>query len=76
MANFNVRKKLEKISSELNQLGEHIVSYSGVDKKDIRFVENVASDIAQTAAQIYQIAELAGGRNAPDRREMVRQALD
>ncbi len=76
MANINVRKSLEKISDELNKVGQHIASYSGVDKKDVRFVENVTSDIAQTAAQIYQLAELAGGRNAPDRREMVRQALD
>jgi nitrogen regulatory protein PII-like uncharacterized protein len=56
MPNINVRKSIEKISNELNRVGQHVVDYSGIDPKDARFVENVCEDIAKTASQIAQLA--------------------
>lgn len=62
MPNINVRKAIEKISNEINRVGQHIVDYSGVDPRDARFVQNVAEDIAKTASQIAQLAKEASHR--------------
>jgi hypothetical protein len=62
MPNINVRKAIEKISNDVNRLGEHILQYSGVDPRDARFVENVAEDVAKTASQIAQLAREAARR--------------
>jgi hypothetical protein len=62
MPNINVRRAIEKISNELNRVGQHAADYSGIDPKDARFVKHVAEDIATTAAQIAQLAEAAERR--------------
>jgi hypothetical protein len=59
MPNLNARRAIEKISSDLNRVGEHILNYSGIDQRDARFVENVAEDIAKTGSQIAQLAREA-----------------
>jgi hypothetical protein len=62
MPNINVRKAIEKISNDVNRVGEHIVQYSGIDPRDARFVESVCEDIAKTASQIAQLAREAARR--------------
>jgi nitrogen regulatory protein PII-like uncharacterized protein len=62
MPNINVRRAIEKISDDVNRVGQHIVDYSGVDPKNARFVENACEDIAKTASQIAQLAREAGRR--------------
>jgi hypothetical protein len=61
MSNIRVRAAIERIQTELNQLGEHIISYSGIEKKDAFAVDNAATDIATTAAQIAELARAARG---------------
>jgi hypothetical protein len=56
MPNINVRKAIEKISDDVNRVGQYIVDYSGIDPRDARFIENVCEDIAKTASQIAQLA--------------------
>jgi hypothetical protein len=75
MANINVKKRLEKLDTEINQVGQHILHYSGIDAKDAMFIERIASDICETAAQIVQLAEDAQGMKSQDRRKKVRKAL-
>jgi hypothetical protein len=62
MPNINVRKAIEKISNEINRVGQHAVDYSGIDPRDARFIENVCEDIAKTANQIAQLARAAERR--------------
>jgi hypothetical protein len=76
MPNIRVRQAIEKISNELNKVGEHIQLHSGIDAKDARFIDNVASDIAQTAAQIAAIArEVQGNTSGETLVRNVRKSL-
>lgn len=76
MANINVRKRLESIQSELEQVGKHIALYSGVDEKQADVVDRIATDIAQSAAAIAQVArERQGVTNAKSLVKRVRKAL-
>jgi hypothetical protein len=61
MPNIRVRQAIERIQTELNQLGEHIIHYSGIEKKDALAVDNAATDIAATATQIADLARTARG---------------
>jgi hypothetical protein len=61
MPNINVRKAIERISDELERVGNHIVQHSGIAPKDAMFIDNVATGIAETAAQIAGIARQAQG---------------
>lgn len=61
MPNIRVRAAIEKISNEINRVGQHIVQHSGIDPKDARFIDNVATDIAVTAAQIADLARQVQG---------------
>ena len=45
--------------AEINHLGEHILHYSGIEKKDAFDVDNAATDIATTATQIAELARAA-----------------
>jgi len=62
VANINVKKALERIRREINQVGKHIQFHSGVDKRDANLVDDAATDIAVTAAQIAEIARQAAGQ--------------
>jgi hypothetical protein len=62
MPNIRVRHAIEKISNELNRVGQHVVDHSGIDPKDARFIENVCEDIARTANQIAQLARESASR--------------
>jgi hypothetical protein len=61
MPNIRVRAAIERISNDINRVGHHIVQHSGIDPKDARFIDNVATDIAVTAAQIAELARQAQG---------------
>jgi glycerol-3-phosphate dehydrogenase len=76
MPNIQIRKKIESISNELNQLAEHVGNYSGIQLKDARFVNNVATSIAETAAQIAALARaVQGNRSAEHLLRDTRRAL-
>ena len=61
MPNIRVRQALERLRREINQVGQHIVQHSGIDKKDAMVCDDLATDIAVTAAQIAEISRQAGG---------------
>ena len=76
MANMNVRARLEKISNELNEVKKHIAMYSGIDKKDALFIDNVTTDIAKEAASIAMTArDVQGDKSAKKTMVKVRKAL-
>ena len=56
MANIRIKNALEKIDSEVNRVGRHIVLYSGISRRDARAVELLAEDVAKTATQIMELA--------------------
>jgi hypothetical protein len=58
MPNIRVKNALEKIDAEINRVGEHIVHYSGISRKDADDVRLRAEDIAKTASQIAELARL------------------
>ena len=76
MANIRVRASIEKISNDLNRLAEHISQYSSIDAKDARFVDNIATDISVTAAQIAAMArEVQGNTSSETLVKKVRKSL-
>lgn len=62
MANINIRKRIENISNDLEELIKHVKMYSGIDARDAVFVDNVATDIAAEAADLASIARAAQGQ--------------
>jgi hypothetical protein len=75
MPNIRVRQAIEKLQKEINRVGEHIVQYSGIDKKDAFAIDNAATDIATTAAQIAELARQAQGVRDTSTVRKVRRAL-
>jgi len=76
MANMNVAKRLEKISNELSEVVKYVVQYHGVDSKEARLVDNIATDIAEQSAALAGLArESQGDRSAGKLRKQVRKAL-
>lgn len=71
MSNPNVRKQLDKIAGELDNLGRHVVQYSGISAKDAHYVQNACSQIVQMAGRLIEEAELVeragGGGVSPGR---------
>jgi hypothetical protein len=76
MDNIRVRTAIERLSNEINSLAKHIASYSGIDSKDARFVDNIATDIAVTATQIAAMArEVEGNTSSKTVVTKVRKSL-
>lgn len=76
MANINVRKQIESISNDLDRLYKHMHQYTEISAKDATFVDNVATDIAVTAAAIAaQAREAQGQRGTSSLVARVRKAL-
>jgi hypothetical protein len=76
MANINVKKRLERISDDIDQVLKHIAQYSGVDRKEAPFIDNLATGIAQQASRIAAAARATeGDRTAPNLPKKVRKAL-
>lgn len=77
MPNIRVRPALERISRDLSKLMEHVSEHSGIAEKDIAFVNNEATAIAQQAAQLAAAARtLRGDRSAEEGVVLdIRQAL-
>jgi hypothetical protein len=75
MPNIRVRQAILRIQTEINRVGHHIVQYSGIDKKDALAIDNAASDIATTAAQIAELAQQAQGVRTTGAKRRVRKAL-
>ena len=76
MANIRIRAAIEKISNDLNKVAEQISQYSGIDAKDARFVDNIATDISVTAAQIAAMArEVQGNTSGETLVRKVRKSL-
>ena len=63
MPNIRVKQALERISTELDRIGAHIVMYSGIDPDEARLIDNIATNIATTGAQIAGIARQVQGSN-------------
>lgn len=76
MANINVRKRLEKVSNDLQKIATHIAQHSGVDPKDAPYIDNTSTGIAELAAKISAEArEKMGQRNSHSLVKGVRKAL-
>jgi hypothetical protein len=76
MSNPNVRKRLDNISDELDQLAQHVLHHSGVSAKDALAIDNRCSDIAEQAARIAAEARAAqGNRSGETLVRDVRRAL-
>lgn len=76
MTNINVKKQLENVNDDLARIVEHIRLYSGVDIKDARLIDNMASNIAEMAAVLGAMArESSGNRSAKTLVKKVRSAL-
>jgi hypothetical protein len=57
MPNIRVRQALERIDSEINRVGEHAQSYSGINRRDISDVVRLCNDIIETAKQIKELTK-------------------
>lgn len=75
MPNIRVKAALEKMDTEINKIGAHILNHSGIDRSEASTIERLASDICETAAQIVQLAEEAQGMTPQHRVKKVRKAL-
>ncbi len=76
MPNINVRKKIEKLSDEMDQLLQHVAQYSGISEKDAMFVDNTATALCEGAARLAAEARAVQGDRSADRLEKdVRRAL-
>jgi len=76
MSNINVRKRVERISNDIDQLVKHVAQYGGIDKKDAMFVDNIATSIAEQASRLAAVARaVQGDRSAPDLPAKIRKAL-
>ena len=76
MANINVRLSLAKTAKDMGKIKEQIVSYSGIDEKHAREIDNDATAIAEMGAEIASLARQAmGNRSAGGLRKGVRRAL-
>lgn len=61
MANVNVRKRLERISRDLEVVGKQVTMYSGISVKDARYIDTLATGIAEQAAMVAEKARLTQG---------------
>jgi hypothetical protein len=76
MANMNVKRRIEQISNDLDKLIEHVSQYSDISPGDARFVDNVATGIAEQAARLAGYArQVQGERGASALPKKVRKAL-
>ena len=76
MSNINVRKRIERISNDIDELVKHVAQYSDIDAKDARFVDNIATSIAEQASRLAAAARAAqGDRSAVDLPKKIRKAL-
>jgi hypothetical protein len=66
VANINVRKRLERVASDLDAVVKHVALYSGVDPQDALHVDNVASGICAQAARLAEIARHRQGIREPE----------
>jgi hypothetical protein len=75
MANIRVARALEEIDSEINRIGKHILNHSGISKGEADYIDRIATDISETAAQIAELARQAQGQTRPNTLKKVRRAL-
>lgn len=64
MANINVKKRLERLSTELAAVSKHASLYSGVSANEARDIDRVCSDIIQAAAHVAALARAAEGNKS------------
>lgn len=67
MPNINVRKKLENVSNQLDQIIEHVIQYSGIPSKDAQFIDNVSTQICEASARLAALARDAQGDRSATR---------
>ena len=76
MANINVRKQLEKISDDLDRVAHHVALYGGIDERDARGIDTVATSISEVGAMLASAARSQMGNRSADSLTMkVRKAL-
>jgi hypothetical protein len=75
MPNIRVKQALERLDTEINAVGKHILNHSGIDPKDAMLIDKLATDIAETAAQIAELAKQVQGQRNPRTLKKVRRAL-
>ncbi len=76
MSNINVRKRVEKLSDELDAVVHHVKLYGGISKEHARFIDNVATSMAEQAAALAGYArEIEGNRSGASLPKKVRKAL-
>lgn len=76
MPNVRVRPALEKISKELTWLMNYLAEHSSISPQDALFVDNVATGIAEQAAQLAAAArDVQGNRSSESVVRDVRRAL-
>jgi|WetSurMetagenome_2_1015567.scaffolds.fasta_scaffold345366_2 hypothetical protein len=76
MPNLNVKLRLEKLNNDATILVKHIVQYSGISSKDAGYIDRLAGDLCQIAAQLSAIARAEmGNPSAEDVERDVRRAL-
>jgi hypothetical protein len=64
MTNIRIKPALERIESELSRVRTQI-SYSGINAKDARSIDNLATNLAVEAAEIAGEARQAMERHHP-----------
>lgn len=76
MPNMNVRRRLESIGSDLQKVATHVAQYSGIDEREARAIDNLATDIAVVAANLAAEARIKmGDRSASGLVAKIRKAL-
>jgi hypothetical protein len=61
MANINVKQRLERLTTELDQVVKHVLQYSGVDKKDAFLIDSMATSLVTQGARLAEEARKAQG---------------
>jgi len=66
MPNINVKKRLEKLSAEMEKLRQHVLLHSGISAEEAYGIENLAAGICQDAARLVGEAQSARARSAEE----------
>jgi len=76
MSNMNVRRRVEKLSDDLDSVIKHVLQYSGIDKKDAMFIDNLATEMSAQAARLAGLSRVVqGDKSGASLEKRVRKAL-
>ena len=77
MANLRVKQALERLSNELASVVKQVEQYSGAgDSHEAIYIDNLATDIAESAARIGAAARMSiGDRSGKTLVKSVRKSL-